>query len=472
MLAKWGTGEQVRERARARRRCHRGAARSDPCRIPISLPLPAANTVSSRTRRSVPPCPSEPFDAGWLTGASSPSARASTASPALRSRGSSASWRRASRDRARARRSGPRPRCGCLRVSTARCSSSRCRAHAGRAWPRWWCTRARCGVPTTSGAVPGSRSRPSRGRSATSPRSHRRPVVERAVDDALRRRLVTLRSLQRVADALDGKGRLRCTVTRGILRGRQPGFDPGGSPAELRIVRLLVRAGLPKPVQQWRVRFQGRTARADLAYPELGIVMEYDGWDYHSPRTVFDSDRPRGNDFELLELTVLRVHVGVDRRLHREDRASGLREGAQQASICRFRATCGIETTDVRGKERSGDAAVRQTPVAGVSATPHCPQWVMGLASSHGRRARRGRRPTACESRQTGLDASQPVPRDEGGRRPPDLHAGSGGARGGGALPGEHGTRGADRSKPSRSVADGPSPAWLTSTSTRSQIRH
>jgi hypothetical protein len=131
-------------------------------------------------------------------------------------------------------------------------------------------------------------------------------VVERAVDDALRRKLVTLRALARVADALDGKGRLRCTVTRGILRDRQPGYDPGGSPAELRIVRLLVRAGLPKPVQQWRVRFEGRTARADLAYPELGIVMEYDGWDFHAPRTVFNRDRDRGNDFELQELTVLK----------------------------------------------------------------------------------------------------------------------------------------------------------------------
>jgi hypothetical protein len=131
-------------------------------------------------------------------------------------------------------------------------------------------------------------------------------VVERAVDDALRRRLLTLRSLERVADALDGQGRLRCTVTRGILRARQPGFDPGGSSEELRILRLLVRAGLPKPVQQWRVQFEGRTARADLAYPELGIVIEYDGWDFHAPRSVFDRDRDRGNAFELLELTVLR----------------------------------------------------------------------------------------------------------------------------------------------------------------------
>jgi hypothetical protein len=122
------------------------------------------------------------------------------------------------------------------------------------------------------------------------------PAVERAVDDALRRKLVTLRSLQRVADSLDGRGRRRCTVTRGILAERQPGYDPGGSDAELRIVRLLVRAGLSRPVQQWRVRFEGGSARTDLACPELGIVIEYDGWDTHKLRTAFKGDRHRGND--------------------------------------------------------------------------------------------------------------------------------------------------------------------------------
>jgi hypothetical protein len=247
------------------------------------------------------------------------------------------------------------------------------------------------------------------------------PAVERAVDDALRRKLVTLRSLQRVADSLDGRGRRRCTVTRGILAERQPGYDPGGSDAELRIVRLLVRAGLSRPVQQWRVRFEGGSARTDLACPELGIVIEYDGWDTHKLRTAFKGDRHRGNDLELLELTVLRF---------------------TSASTDEY-----IVSTVRRAYERA-------------------------LSSSHGRRARGGRRPTARESRQVGLDASQPIPRDEGARRPPDLHAGSSRARGGSALFGEHGTRGADCCEPSRSVADGPSPVWPTSPSTRSQIRH
>jgi very-short-patch-repair endonuclease len=59
-------------------------------------------------------------------------------------------------------------------------------------------------------------------------------------------------------------------------------------------------------VQQWRVKLQGRTARTDLAYPDLGLVIEYDGWDHHAPRTAFDDDRLRGNELELLDLTVLR----------------------------------------------------------------------------------------------------------------------------------------------------------------------
>jgi len=131
-------------------------------------------------------------------------------------------------------------------------------------------------------------------------------TVERAVDDALRRKLTSLRSLRRVAAALEGHGRSRCTVMRDLLAARRPGFDPGGSPPEVRIARLLVGAGLPEPEPQARFRSRGRTFRVDLAYREHGVVIEYDGWDHHSPRTAFDGDRARGNDLELLGLTVLR----------------------------------------------------------------------------------------------------------------------------------------------------------------------
>ena len=135
---------------------------------------------------------------------------------------------------------------------------------------------------------------------------HHVGVLAALVDDALRRKQVTLAGLRRVAEELDGRGRPRCTVMREILADRQAGFDPGGSAQEVRVAKLLVAAGLPAPVPQHTFRIGGRSYRVDLAYPNSGVVIEYDGWDFHSGRRAFHGDRARGNQLELLGLTVLR----------------------------------------------------------------------------------------------------------------------------------------------------------------------
>jgi hypothetical protein len=127
-----------------------------------------------------------------------------------------------------------------------------------------------------------------------------------AVEGALRRRLVTVRLPRRVADDLAGPGRRRSTVMRRILEERQPGYEPGGSAPEVRVARLLMRAGLPQPVPQLRLKVDGKSRRLDLAYPELKIAIEYDGWEYHSQRSAFDADRVRGNELEIVGWTVLR----------------------------------------------------------------------------------------------------------------------------------------------------------------------
>jgi hypothetical protein len=131
-------------------------------------------------------------------------------------------------------------------------------------------------------------------------------VVEKAVDDALRRRIVSIDALGRVAAELEGRGRLRCTVMREILEHRAPGYHPGESDPERRIAGLLVRAGLPEPVPQHWVSVDGRRFRIDLCYPELGIAIEYDGWAFHKGRQAFDADRARGNDIVLLGMQLLR----------------------------------------------------------------------------------------------------------------------------------------------------------------------
>ena len=123
-------------------------------------------------------------------------------------------------------------------------------------------------------------------------------VVERAVDDALRRRLTTLTLLERVFLQIATRGRRRSTVMRAILEARLPGFDPGGSDQETKLVRWLVAAGLPRPKQQHRVRLGNRTYKLDLAYPAAKLAIEYDGYDVHTMRSVFDQDPVRDMDLE------------------------------------------------------------------------------------------------------------------------------------------------------------------------------
>ncbi len=131
-------------------------------------------------------------------------------------------------------------------------------------------------------------------------------MVERAVDDSLRRKLVTLRALARVAEDLEGRGRRRCTVMREILDHRTPGYHPGDSDPEQRIARLLVQAGLPEPTRQHPLRIGAKRYRLDLCYPDAMVAIEYDGWDFHKGRRAFDVDRARGNDLVVLGFQVLR----------------------------------------------------------------------------------------------------------------------------------------------------------------------
>ncbi len=86
---------------------------------------------------------------------------------------------------------------------------------------------------------------------------------------------------------------------RALLERELEGFAPGGSQKEVDLVRWLVAAGLPKPVQQYAIKLGNRTVRVDAAYPDLKIAIEYDGWEWHRGRKAFDDDRARDNELEL-----------------------------------------------------------------------------------------------------------------------------------------------------------------------------
>jgi very-short-patch-repair endonuclease len=50
----------------------------------------------------------------------------------------------------------------------------------------------------------------------------------------------------------------------------------------------------------------GFVARVDFAYPEMNVVIELDGFAYHSYKTDFQRDRTRQNLLMNLGYTVLR----------------------------------------------------------------------------------------------------------------------------------------------------------------------
>ena len=117
----------------------------------------------------------------------------------------------------------------------------------------------------------------------------------RAVDDALRRRILTLPAPDRCVARLPGAPGRRPAAVHQLLAERVPGYDPGDSDLETRVLRLMVGAGFPPPVQQYRVGVGGRTCKIDLAYPARRLAIELDGWEFHRTRTAFDDDRTRAN---------------------------------------------------------------------------------------------------------------------------------------------------------------------------------
>lgn len=113
------------------------------------------------------------------------------------------------------------------------------------------------------------------------------------LDDAMRRRLVTLERVRACSARTAAPGRGPLGPIRTVLADRLAGYDPGESDLELRALQALRLAGHPAPIQQHRVHIAPKRFRLDLAYPDHMLGIELDGWDPHGVRSAFDDDRAR-----------------------------------------------------------------------------------------------------------------------------------------------------------------------------------
>ena len=152
-----------------------------------------------------------------------------------------------------------------------------------------------------------------------------------AIDSAFR---TTRTRLQDLYEALDRGGR-----RQGNRRRREvveDSRDQPWSPAERLLHKILRQAGITGWATNHRVELENRNAHLDLAFVDLGIMVEVDGRAFHGD-DAFESDRERQNDLVKagwvpLRLTwamlqeptpvveLIRSLIGLRRRMHRAAR--------------------------------------------------------------------------------------------------------------------------------------------------------
>jgi very-short-patch-repair endonuclease len=132
-------------------------------------------------------------------------------------------------------------------------------------------------------------------------------VVERALEAALGRRLVTLMGLRAALDSVARRGRRGAGVLRGLLEERSDAAGLVESTLEARFLRICREHGLPAPLCQHEVRVGRRlVGRVDFAFPAAALAVEVDGYESHATLAAFQHDRARQNELVAAGWTVLR----------------------------------------------------------------------------------------------------------------------------------------------------------------------
>jgi hypothetical protein len=132
--------------------------------------------------------------------------------------------------------------------------------------------------------------------------------AERAVDNALAMKLVTLESLESVLGATAARGRPGSCTLREILSVRGEGYVPPESELEALVVSILRTAGLPVPEkQQWVGDDAAAIGRVDFLYRRERLVIEADSARHHSSWLDSQADRRRDLALAAGGYTVIRV---------------------------------------------------------------------------------------------------------------------------------------------------------------------
>jgi len=131
--------------------------------------------------------------------------------------------------------------------------------------------------------------------------------VEEAFDSAQRKGTVDAATVATRHAEIRQSGRNGVGPLATILEKREALDELPQSVLERRMLRLLERAGLPRPECQVRVpRADGRVAFLDFAYPNVRVGIEMDGHAWHSTPAQRQRDHERQNQVVNADWSILR----------------------------------------------------------------------------------------------------------------------------------------------------------------------
>lgn len=131
--------------------------------------------------------------------------------------------------------------------------------------------------------------------------------AERALDNALSRKLVPLENLRAVAIELFEHGRTGSALMRCLLEERGAGYIPCASGLEARFLALVVEGGLELPERQVDLGGDEWIGRVDFYFRRVRLVVEVDGEAFHSAKLDRESDARRDAALGAARFRVLRI---------------------------------------------------------------------------------------------------------------------------------------------------------------------
>lgn len=122
-------------------------------------------------------------------------------------------------------------------------------------------------------------------------------------DAMVRARLTTTKELVAAAAQFEGRHAVLVRRAASLVRAEVD------SPMETRLRLLLVLAGLPEPVVNFKVYYEdGRLRyRFDLSYPDLKLIVEYDGRQHRDDLDQWDRDNDRDDWFDDNDWRIVKV---------------------------------------------------------------------------------------------------------------------------------------------------------------------